>query len=467
MAINYVKFQRGSKAAYDALKNAGKLDENTLYFIYPEGENANTIGALFMGTRAISGGDIITTAASLDELADVIVTNAGANSFLVKDSNGNWVAKTVDDVAALIQENMGEIAAPAQVFQGTLEEEETPTAAIARVIGDAVVVAGDSVILKKLIANDKYEYTAYVYDGSNWAAMDGNYNAENVYFGRDFTFTEGLGTVTIPSSGSKVVAAEGKNIEEFLASLFAARKLPNKTNPSVSVSSSSSKSYEVGTSVAPSYTTTFNKGSYTYGPDTGVTVNSWSVTLGDETLTTASGTFASITIDDSYNKRITATANYSDGVAPKDNLGSVLTDEDELNTKQIKAGSASAQGAVISGFRKAFYTSRVAPVELDSANIRAMTAVTASNNSIKMSIAEGAKQIVIAVPKGRKVTEVADANAFGTDVFDSFVKQTVSVGGADATAESIGSYAKDYNVYVYSPAAALGANTYTVTIANE
>lgn len=467
MAINYVKFQRGSKAAYDALKNAGNLDENTLYFIYPEGENANTIGALFMGSRAISGGDIITTAASLDELADVVVTGAGANSFLVKDSNGNWVAKTAADVAALVKDNMGEIAAPAQVFQGTLQEEETATEAIARVVGENTAVAGDSVILKKLIADDKYEHTAYVYDGEAWAAMDGNYDAENVYFGSDFTFTENLGTVTIPSSGSKVVAAEGKNIKEFLAGLFAARKLPNKTSPSVSVTTPNSKGYEVGTSITPSYTTTFNKGSYTYGPDTGVTVSSWSVTLGDETLTTASGTFASITVDDNYSKRIVATASYSDGAAPKDNLGAVLTNESELNDKQIKAGTASAQGTLISGFRKAFYTSKVAPEELNSANIRNMSSVTASNSTITMSIVEGAKQVVIAVPEGRKVTKVADANAFGTDVFGSFVKQTVSVGGADATAETIGSYAKDYNVYVYSPAAALGANTYTVTIANE
>ena len=30
---NYVKFQRGSQEAYDALKAAGTLDNNTLYFI--------------------------------------------------------------------------------------------------------------------------------------------------------------------------------------------------------------------------------------------------------------------------------------------------------------------------------------------------------------------------------------------------------------------------------------------------
>lgn len=84
-----------------------------------------------------------------------------------------------------------------------------------------------------------------------------------------------------------------------------------------------------------------------------------------------------------------------------------------------------------------------------------------------MSVVEGAKQVVIAVPSGRKVTKVADEGAFGTDIVNNFTIETVSVGGADATAENVGGYAKDYNVYVYAPAAALGANTYTVTVANE
>jgi hypothetical protein len=31
--------------------------------------------------------------------------------------------------------------------------------------------------------------------------MDGNYNAENVYFSKNMIFTEPVGTITIPSSG--------------------------------------------------------------------------------------------------------------------------------------------------------------------------------------------------------------------------------------------------------------------------
>jgi hypothetical protein len=46
-----------------------------------------------------------------------------------------------------------------------------------------------------------------------WCAMDGNYNADNVYFDDDLIFTESVGTVVIPESGSTKVAAAGKNIK--------------------------------------------------------------------------------------------------------------------------------------------------------------------------------------------------------------------------------------------------------------
>ena len=98
MSVNYVRFQRGSLAAYQALTNP---DKDTLYFIYDkEGSN---VGSLYMGDKLISGGDTNFTSASLDELADVIVAGAATHSFLVKDGD-NWVAKTPNEVALLIQE---------------------------------------------------------------------------------------------------------------------------------------------------------------------------------------------------------------------------------------------------------------------------------------------------------------------------------------------------------------------------
>lgn len=461
---NYVKFQRGSQAAYDALKTAGKLDENTLYFIYA-GDNSS-VGALYMGNRIISGGDITIASATLDDLADVVVSGAGTNSFLVKEGN-NWVAKELDDVISLIKESFGDVAAPAQVFQGIQASEESAEDAIARLVDTATPVAGDSCILKKAIAAGKYEYTAYVFDGANWAAMDGNYDAGNVYFGSDLTYTANIGVFTVPSSGSGSIPAEGKSLKDVLAAILAKRTLPNKTAPAVSLTTSNSTSYEVGTKIKPTYTASLSAGSYTYGPATGITAQSWKAELGSETLNTASGTFAEMTVEDATNMSIKVTATYNAGAAPKDNLGSVVTDSEELAKCQIAAGSASKTGGAIKGFRNMFYGSKAAPVELTSATLRAMSKANSTSSSVKVTVVADAKQVVIAVPAGRKVTKVADEGAFGTDIFSEFAKQTVSVGGADATAEAIGNYAKDYNVYVYTPATALGANTYTVTIANE
>lgn len=463
MAVNYVKFQRGSQEAYDALKAAGKLDSNTLYFIYKN--EADAVGALYMGNRIISGGDITIASATLDDLADVVVTGAGANAFLVKEGS-NWVAKTLEEVVALIKGNFGDIVAPAQVFQGEVQADETADAALTRIVGEAIPADGDNAILKKAIADDKYEYTAYVYTNKAWAAMDGNYNAKNVYFDSDLVLTANVGVQTIPSSGSKTLVTTGKNVKQVLDMLFAARKLPTRTLPAVSLNSADSKAYEVGTSVSPKYSATLSAGSYTYGPATGITASSWSVVLGTQTLTTATGTFDAITVADNTNLTIKATANYEAGAVPVDNLGEAITDATELANCQIQAGSASKTGATIRGYRKAFYGAKTTPIELTSTNIRGLNGQDASGNSISISIPEGAKQVVIAVPTGRVVKAVADTGAFGTDIFSSFVKSTVSVGGADATAEAIGSHAKDYNVYVYSPAAALGANTYNVTLAN-
>lgn len=103
MAINYVRFQRGTLAAYEALLEKDLISDNTLYFIYAD--NDSSIGALYMGKKLISGGETNYVAGTLDELSDVDVTNAEINSFLVKDSvTGNWIAKTPEQVAELIQD---------------------------------------------------------------------------------------------------------------------------------------------------------------------------------------------------------------------------------------------------------------------------------------------------------------------------------------------------------------------------
>lgn len=378
-------------------------------------------------------------------------------------SDGKVMMKIGDGVKTWAQLSYFGGASETAVYEATPEGEETHIAALTRVVADATLNKGDIGIIKVLIADDKEEYTAYVYNGEEWQAMDGNYNAKNVYLDSDLTITADIGVQKLEEGeGSKTLETTGKNLKQVLDMLLAARTLPTYTEPSLTVTSPQVGEYEVGTTVTPSYTTTFNDGAYSYGPEeTGVTVNSWSVTFNNETLSSESGTFAATVITDGFNKTISATANYGAGVAPYDNLGELVEDADELATCQIPADAATAATGAIKGYRNLYYTSGTTAIELTSDNLRGLSKKKSTTNSFEMSVTEGARQVIIAVPTGRKVTKVADKAAFGTDIFEKFVNNPVSVAGA---AEG---YDKIYNVYVYSPSTALGANTYTVSVANE
>lgn len=86
-------------------------------------------------------------------------------------------------------------------------------------------VNGDTaVVIQQIADTDKYTYTAYVYDKglSAWKAMDGNYDAENVYFNEDLIYTAAFGALaSVPLTGSATLSAKGKNLESVLKSILA------------------------------------------------------------------------------------------------------------------------------------------------------------------------------------------------------------------------------------------------------
>ena len=353
------------------------------------------------------------------------------------------------------------VASEALVLQTIVGTDETRDAAIARIVGTNELSKGDIVVLKELIAENLYQHISYAYDGKEWVAMDGNYDAESVYLASDLTITADIGVQKLDGAGSKTLATTGKNLKQVLDMILAARTLPSYTSPSITISCPEAKAYEVGTSVVPTYTTTFDKGSYDYEPyaETGVTADSWTVTFNEATLNTASGSFDEIVITDGYSKRISAYATHSVGVAPEDNLGNVVTDSTELATCQIQAGNTSTKhSSYITGFRYMFYGSKVTPIELTSSNIRELSKRQASKSNFDMEIAEGANQVIIAIPASYTLGKVADKAAFGTDILEKFGEpSTISVAGASE------GYNTDYKVYVYNPSTALGANTYTIS----
>ena len=329
---------------------------------------------------------------------------------------------------------------------------------ITKVVNEEPLSQGDIAIVREAIDAEKTkrQYTAYVYNDSAWAAMDGNYNATNVYFPKDLMTTAAIGNISL-SNGQATIAAKGKNLEQVWQTIFVKAKDPTVTQPSVSVSCPEAKAYEVGTKVTPSFTASFNKGSYQYGPDTNVTVSAWSVTDSNSSpaVEAATGSFAELTVSDGMNYKITATATHGAGANPVNNIG------EEKAALAIKAGTKVGSSGAITGYRAWFYGSSTSDITLDSASIRALTNKGACKAGAvdNLPVVEGAKCVVIAVPQGRTVTAVKDDNAFGTDIFGSFAHSQISVEGVD------GYTAQTYNVYKYSPSAALGANTYDVTIA--
>ena len=352
----------------------------------------------------------------------------------------------------------GEDIVKAQVFQIEAQAEQDDIAAIATAVGDAVLQSGDSVIIKRVIASEKYQYTAYVYNGISWCAMDGNYNAENVYFDKDLVTTSAVGNITL-TNGQATIAAAGKNLKQVFDTIFVKEKNPSVTQPSVEVSLAGAGAKEVGTKVTPSYTAKFNAGKYEFGPATGCSITSWSVTDTNnaEPLNTAIGSFAEITVADDTNYKVTAIGNFSEGAIPKTNVGN------EYAAGKIAAGSNSATSSAITGYRNSFYGAVTKKGEITSDVIRGLNKsgkALANGNSFAITIPVGAVRVIFAYPATlRDVSSVTDENGLGAQVSSAFTQSTVSVEGANNYTGI------DYKVYVTDFAEAVAkANKYNVTI---
>lgn len=345
----------------------------------------------------------------------------------------------------------------AQNFDVVPENEETDIVAITRVVGAAELHVGDTAIVKRVISGDKTSYTAYVYDGE-WKAMDGNYRADNVYFDDDITYTVAIGTLAKPS-GSAKFAAKGKNVEQVLSSLMAQEANPSKSNPAVSFSTQGGfGTFEIGTKKNLTYTAALSTGSYTYGPATGITAQTWEVSCTGVTGTksTATGTFENV-VAEATAKKITAKATYNEGTIPVTNLGNPYP------AGKIAAGTASKDSNELKGVRYMFWGPMTdADTALNSANIRALAHKQATSTGTlgTFGAGAGAKKVVVAVPAGRKITKVLMPSALNADVTALFVKQ-----GSQSSVEGAEGYtAAAYDVYVYQPASIDAGETYSVTI---
>lgn len=322
---------------------------------------------------------------------------------------------------------------------------------------------GDTAIVRKAIDDTHKSYTAYVYTGSAWSAMDGNYNANNVYLDADIkmagNYTQ-VGNLTKTQNGTATFATKGKSIAEALTDIFSKRLQPGTpTAPAVTLTFGQANAYEVGTTVSPSYSATLSAGSYTYGPATGITATSWEITdTAGNTADTATGSFADVVVADNTNYKITAKANYGEGAVAKDNLGS-----DSNPVVKIAAGSATKTSGAITGYRNTFYGTVTEKAEVTSTIIRGLTKsnkALANGSSFTVNIPVGAVRVIFAYPATlQDVSSVKDVNGLNAEIKSAFTKSAVTVAGAGADAGI------EYKVYVTNFAEPVAkANSYTVKI---
>lgn len=348
----------------------------------------------------------------------------------------------------------------AQVYQADLAEGEDDIAAITRVVGENVLFEGDMAIVKSTIG-EAITYTVYVYNDSKWQAMNGNYNANNVYFDKDLFTTKEIGYITL-QNGSAHIPSTGKNLTETWEQIFVKEQNPTVTKPEVSFTQVTSGSYEVGTSVNPSYDAKMSAGSYQYGPATGLTANSWNVNLRKgntavQNKTTSSGTFTAIVLTDGDNYTINAEASYDDAAIPVTNKGNPYAEG------QIKAGRVSKTSNAITSYRNTFYGTTTDKNSLDSTTIRALNKTNKASKAgdvVTISLPVGAVRVVFAYPATlRDITSVKDVNGLNAEIVSAFKKETITVAGAgNDTGIS-------YKVFTTEFAAPLeSTNSYKVTI---
>lgn len=420
-----VKFHSVSASAYDGIQSK---QDGDLYFITDNGEIRK--GSQHVtGTRVYTAVDSTNGATPLNELT--ILLNGAAPG-----------VNTPKKGDILIVDQTLKAGVPAQGTEG----EEGYVPAVPAVVAKA----------------------AYAHNGTDWEACDGNVDASKVILTQDILMAgnyDKVGNLTKTTTGTATFATGGKSVADALQEIFTKKLQPTVTNPAVTLkinnsNSNYSISVEVGdTATIPNYSATLSAGSYTYGPATGVTAQSWSVneTKGDTTQTTSSGTLPSIKASDSSQSyTVTATATHNAGATPKDNIGGTAT------VSPIASGSKSASHTVtVSGYRKWFYkVDTDGTGTIDSAFIRGGVNGGNCETAVEkqFTTGAGAVRIVVAIPKktsgtasidgAKTLTNVILVSASNTPILEHYKKQDATVNVNDASGEN----PIPYEIWIYKPA---------------
>lgn len=362
----------------------------------------------------------------------------------------------------------------------------------------------------------KKQFTAYVFDGTAWVAMDGNYNAENTYLADDITITQAFGQYGIDStSGRGTIPCKGWNMKELISKSFAKATSATKVNPTrtVSTPSSYSDNVEVGTwksgangnnALVFTYTADGKWSNYNAGKTAGNTVLKKDIAItrtasmtaeqaatygitynvdainasysysGDETLAIGSSVQVDpiATGDLSVQYRDSAYDLYTYSISGKWQAGTTVPvnnlGESDSGNKVGAGDFATSTGTVqvAAGKRRRFwYVGNDAATATDNAFFRSLATsansdFNATTKTKDLTIPAGTKRIVFAIQLANAtLAEVIDVDGMGLNVAGSFTSKQLDIEGANGFA------AKTYTVFECVNAAGLKATTYKIKVA--
>lgn len=404
-----VKFVKTNLATYQSLS---AYDPGTIYFL-TDG------GGLYVGNEPIVDTSDIST--SMSAITPQV--------FTVYDETG---LSSVDELFASIS-----------AAQNAKDLKE----------GDVFIVTTGTISAKSA-----YTYDATNSAGAGWIACDGNVDASKVILTTDLSLAGSYTQVGNIKIEDGVINA-GKSVADILTDIFDKTINPVLcANPSITISMTNTGAKEVGSSVTPVITCTFKQGTY-YQPWNNTTVNdgtslntatlSVEIYNGSSLLSTIVGqtsiTCPAITVDDDIHfKARVKGANYNAGTVAKNN-------KNEDTSVQRGAGTVSTGNYTgeVTGYRAWFmYIGTDNTSTVDSTFIRA-----GDNNQGKdvqnksgVSIPEGTKRILVAIPEGGKsLIHVKDERVMQTEYISKFTTSVVPVNGASATETNN----KNYNVWLW------------------
>lgn len=341
-------------------------------------------------------------------------------------------------------------------------------------------INGDMAIVTALIAEGKVSRTAYIYDASadngngDWTALDGNYNASNVYFDDDFTFTAPIGVITAEQidagNGSIERSAKGQSMQTFFSGLFAEIKDPEIKAPDLSLTLNvSTISLEVGdTYTIPTATATLDPGSYSYGTvnapgDTKTGIVATSITISDDKTNESNSSSGTNTckytpISDTTECLVTDTTQYinfnaecaypSSQLQPINNIKGTTNAQGETYSKIAGAFDNATAKVTISGYRKMFMGPIAKDAELNSDTIRSISKISKqeSKSAQEFTAPIGTERLIVAFREDyTSATPTFEYFTMSYESFAGFKKLENTVLVADKRGGSKGQVA--YTIY--------------------